>query len=82
MKTLKIITGLVSFALLVWFLAGHQPLIRANVTARDSIAYWAAARLLRRGSVTEYMLNTAPAEFLHLRRSGGSYLWFARAWDA
>jgi hypothetical protein len=53
MKTLKIITGLVSFALLVWFLAGHQPLIRANVTARDSIAYWAAARLLRRASVTE-----------------------------
>ena len=46
MKTLNIILGLVLLALLAWFLVAHQQLIRANVTARDSIAYWAAARLL------------------------------------
>src|ERR1035437_2984333 len=46
MKTLRIVLGLVLLALLAWFLVAHQPLIQANVTARDSIAYWAAAKLL------------------------------------
>lgn len=46
MKMLKVVSALVLFAMLAWFLAAHQQLIRANVTARDSIAYWAAARLL------------------------------------
>jgi hypothetical protein len=46
MKKLRIALGLVLLALLAWFLVAHQKLIQANVTARDSIAYWAAARLL------------------------------------
>jgi Glycosyltransferase family 87 len=46
MKTRRIVSGLVLLALLAWFLVAHQQLIQANVTARDSIAYWAAARLL------------------------------------
>jgi hypothetical protein len=46
MKTLNVVLGLVLFALLAWFLAAHQSQIRASVTDRDSIAYWAAAKLL------------------------------------
>jgi hypothetical protein len=46
MKTVNVVLGLALSALLAWFLVAHQQLIRANVTARDSIAYWAAARLL------------------------------------
>src|ERR1700687_4168868 len=46
MKPMKIVTGLVLFALLAWFLASHQQQIRASVTARDSIQYWAAGRFL------------------------------------
>src|SRR6266536_852601 len=46
MKTLKIVTGLALFALLAWFLASRQEQMRASVTDRDSIAYWAAATLL------------------------------------
>jgi hypothetical protein len=46
MKTLKVALGLLTFALFAWFLASHQQQIRASVTARDSIQYWAAARFL------------------------------------
>jgi len=46
MKTLKGVAGLVLVASLAGFLALHQQQIRASVTDRDSIAYWAAARLL------------------------------------
>ena len=37
MKMLRIASGLVLLALLACFLVAHQQLIRANVTARDSI---------------------------------------------
>jgi len=46
MKTLKGVAGLVLVASLAGFLALRQQQIRASVTDRDSIAYWAAARLL------------------------------------
>jgi len=46
MKTLNVVLGLLTFALLAWFLAAHREQIRASVTGRDSLAYWAAARLL------------------------------------
>lgn len=46
MKTLKILAALLFLAALVWFLAARQQQIRASVADRDSIAYWAAARLL------------------------------------
>jgi hypothetical protein len=46
MKTLKIVAALSLLALLVWFLAARQRQMRASVADRDSIAYWAAARLL------------------------------------
>jgi hypothetical protein len=46
MKALKVVSGLVLFAVLALFLVSHQQQIRASVTDRDSIAYWAAAKLL------------------------------------
>jgi hypothetical protein len=46
MKTPNVVLGLVLFTLLAWFLASHQSQIRASVAGRDSIAYWAAAKLL------------------------------------
>jgi hypothetical protein len=46
MKTLRVLSGLILVAAFVWFLVPHQQQIRASVTDRDSIAYWAAARLL------------------------------------
>jgi len=46
MKTLKIVAALSLLALLVWFLVSRQQQIHASVADRDSIAYWAAARLL------------------------------------
>jgi hypothetical protein len=46
MKPMKIVVGLALFALLAWFLASHQQQIRASVTARDSIQYWAAGKYL------------------------------------
>jgi hypothetical protein len=46
MKTLKVVAGLALIGLLVWFLASHQRHIQASVTDRDSIAYWAAGKLL------------------------------------
>ncbi len=46
MKTLKIVAALSLLAMLVWFLVSRQQRIRASVADRDSIAYWAAARLL------------------------------------
>src|SRR5690348_4781686 len=33
-------------AVVVYFLVLHSPQVRKNVAVRDSIAYWAAARLL------------------------------------
>ncbi len=46
MKTLRIVAALSLLALLLWFLAARQQQMRASVADRDSIAYWAAARLL------------------------------------
>src|SRR5258708_962979 len=46
MKTVKIVAALSLLALLAWFLAARQQQMRASVADRDSIAYWAAARLL------------------------------------
>src|SRR5262245_32618926 len=46
MKMLKVLTGLILGFLLVWFLVSHKDQIRTSVSDRDSIAYWAAARLL------------------------------------
>ena len=46
MKTINIVLGLLLVALLAWFLAARQRQMRASVADRDSIAYWAAARLL------------------------------------
>ena len=46
MKTLKIVVNLVLVGLLVWFLAAHEQKIRASITGRDSLAYWAAGKLL------------------------------------
>jgi len=46
MKTLNLIVGLSLLAVLIWFLTSHQQQIRASVADRDSIAYWAAAKLL------------------------------------
>ena len=46
MKTLKLIIGLSLLVVLIWFLTSRQRQIRASVADRDSIAYWAAARLL------------------------------------
>jgi hypothetical protein len=49
MKTLKIVVNLALVGLLVWFLAAHEQKIRASVSGRDSIAYWAAGKLLLHG---------------------------------
>jgi hypothetical protein len=49
MKTLKIVVNLALLALLVWFLAAHEQKIRASVVGRDSLAYWAAGKLLVHG---------------------------------
>src|SRR5258706_5729305 len=46
MRALKIAVNLVLAGVLVWFLATHEQKIRASVTGRDSIAYWAAGKLL------------------------------------
>ena len=46
MKALKIAVNLALGCVLVWFLAAHQQKIRASATGRDSIAYWAAGKLL------------------------------------
>jgi hypothetical protein len=66
MKALKVAVGLLLFALLAWFLASHRQLIRANVTDRDSIAYWAAARLL-----VHHQNPYSAASVLALERSQG-----------
>lgn len=42
----KIVFYVAMAALLVYFLVSRGPNLRANVSKRDSIAYWAAARLL------------------------------------
>jgi hypothetical protein len=49
MRTLKIVVNLALVGVLFWFLAAHQQKIRASATGRDSIAYWAAGKLLVRG---------------------------------
>ncbi len=46
MRILKIVVNLSLGCVLVWFLATHERKIRASVTGRDSIAYWAAGKLL------------------------------------
>jgi hypothetical protein len=46
MKTLKIVLNLALVGLLAWFLATHEQKIRASVSGRDSIQYWAAGKLL------------------------------------
>jgi hypothetical protein len=46
MKTPNITLGVALSALLVWFLVSHQAQVRSSVSDRDSIAYWAAAKLL------------------------------------
>lgn len=46
MKTLKILAGVILIAVLMWFLVSQEQQIRASVTDRDSIAYWAAGKLL------------------------------------
>src|SRR5258706_7906549 len=46
MRILKIVMNLCLGCVLVWFLAAHEQKIRAGVTGRDSIAYWAAGKLL------------------------------------
>jgi len=45
-RMLKVIAGLGVLAALAWFLAAHQNQIRHSVVDRDSIAYWAAAKIL------------------------------------
>ncbi len=46
MRILKIAVNLALGCALVWFLAAHEQKIRANATGRDSMAYWAAGKLL------------------------------------
>ena len=46
MKKLRVLTALILISLLAWFLVSHKQQIRSSVTDRDSIAYWAAAKLL------------------------------------
>jgi hypothetical protein len=46
MKTLKIVVNVALVGLLAWFLVTHEQKIRASVSERDSIAYWAAGTLL------------------------------------
>ncbi len=46
MKPLKFALNLALVGLLVWFLFTHEQKIRASVSGRDSIAYWAAGKLL------------------------------------
>src|SRR6266404_7787960 len=46
MRILKIAVNLSLGCVLVWFVATHEQKIRASVTGRDSIQYWAAGRLL------------------------------------
>jgi Glycosyltransferase family 87 len=45
-RTLKVVVAACLTAALVYLLFTHAGLIRRNVAVRDSIAYWAAARLL------------------------------------
>jgi Glycosyltransferase family 87 len=46
MTKLKIIVNLALVVLLIWFLKTHEQKIRAAVSGRDSIQYWAAGKLL------------------------------------
>jgi hypothetical protein len=46
MRALKLTIALVVTALLAYFLVVRSPQIRQNVALRDSVAYWAAGRLL------------------------------------
>jgi hypothetical protein len=43
---LKIVVNLALVGVLFWFLATHEQKMRASVSGRDSIAYWAAGKLL------------------------------------
>src|SRR5258708_25523568 len=66
MKTLRIVAALSLLALLLWFLAARQQQMRASVADRDSIAYWAAARLL-----IEHQDPFSGASVLALQRGQG-----------
>jgi len=46
-RFLKVTLGVVVTGFFGYFLVVHLPEIRGNVSRRDSLAYWAAARLLR-----------------------------------
>jgi hypothetical protein len=46
MRILKIALNLALIGVLVWFLVSHEQKIRAAVSGRDSIQYWAAGHLL------------------------------------
>jgi hypothetical protein len=66
MKTINIVLGSLLLALLVWFLAARQHQMRTSVVDRDSIAYWAAARLL-----IEHQDPYSASSVLALQRSQG-----------
>src|SRR5258708_10873401 len=46
MRWVKVVVNLALGCALVWFLAAHEQKIQANATGRDSMAYWAAGKLL------------------------------------
>jgi len=46
MRIVKIVINIALVAILIWFLVAHQQTIRASASKRDSIAYWAAGKLL------------------------------------
>jgi hypothetical protein len=45
-RVFKVVVAMVLTGVLAYLLASHSPQIRQNVAVRDSIAYWAAGRLL------------------------------------
>lgn len=66
MKTLKIVVNLALVGLLIWFLVAHEQTVRTGASQRDSIAYWAAGKLLVHGQ-NPYSVPTV----LALQRSQG-----------
>ena len=66
MKWLKIIVGAALLALLIWFIASRQQQIRSSAADRDSIAYWAAAKLL-----AHHQNPYSAASVLDLQRTQG-----------
>lgn len=66
MKILKLIPKVILIGLLVWFLVSHQEKIRANASQRDSIAYWAAGKL-----IVHHQNPYSVADVFALQRSQG-----------